>query len=146
MVIQGKYFYEQWHLIPSLTNFEDHFWIACLSYFWPQYEWFLVHLKGPLTPIWYETLVVNWQSLLFTLFHQSRSVLSPNRIVWYRYKAHLPQWYKHVKNISNYNNTIIKPAIPNNWNWIITNRLAFLRCYLTYQSRVQIYIYIYIDM
>ena len=42
--------------------------------------WFPVHLMGALIPLWYETLVVNWQSWLFTLFHQSRSVLSPNPI------------------------------------------------------------------
>ena len=40
--------------------------------------WFPVHLKGHLIPLCYETLVVNWQNWLFTLFHQSRSVLSPN--------------------------------------------------------------------
>ena len=57
------------------------FWIACLSYFFrPQYVWFPVHLKGHLIPLWYETPVVNWQNWLFTLFHQSRSVLSPNPI------------------------------------------------------------------
>ena len=50
-------------------------------FFRPQYVWFPVHLKGLLIPLWYETLVVNWQNWLFTLFHQSRSVLSPNLIV-----------------------------------------------------------------
>ena len=34
--------------------------------------------EGSFDPLWYETLVVNWQNWLFTLFHQSRSVLSPN--------------------------------------------------------------------
>ena len=50
--------------------------------FRPQYVWFPVHLKGHLIPLCYETLVVNWQNWLFTLFHQSRSVLSPNPITW----------------------------------------------------------------
>ena len=50
-------------------------------FFRPQYVWFPVHLKGHLIPLCYETLVVNWQNWLFTLFHQSRSVLSPNPIV-----------------------------------------------------------------
>ena len=49
-------------------------------FFRPQYVWFPVHLKGHLIPLCYETLVVNWQNWLFTLFHQSRSVLSPNPI------------------------------------------------------------------
>ena len=30
--------------------------------FRPQYVWFPVHLKGRLIPLWYETLVVNWQN------------------------------------------------------------------------------------
>ena len=30
--------------------------------FRPQYVWFPVHLKGQLIPLWYETLVVNWQN------------------------------------------------------------------------------------
>ena len=50
-------------------------------FFRPQYVWFPVHLKGHLIPLCYETLVVNWQNWLFTLFHQSRYVLSPNPIV-----------------------------------------------------------------
>ena len=49
-------------------------------FFRPQYVWFPVHLKGHLIPLCYETLVVNWQNWLFTLLHQSRSVLSPNPI------------------------------------------------------------------
>ena len=49
-------------------------------FFRPQHVWFPVHLKGLLIPLWYETLVVNWQNWLFTLFYQSRSVLSPNLI------------------------------------------------------------------
>ena len=32
------------------SHFEDHFWIACLSYFKPKYGWFPVHLKGPEIP------------------------------------------------------------------------------------------------
>ena len=35
----------------SLTNFEDHFWIACLKLFLrPQYVWFPEHLLGPVIP------------------------------------------------------------------------------------------------
>ena len=67
------------------TVFPHKFWrpfLDCTSqlFFRPQYVWFLVHLKGHLIPLCYETLVVNWQNWLFTLFHQSRSVLSPNPI------------------------------------------------------------------
>ena len=50
------------------------------SSYYREYVWFPVHLKGLLIPLWYETLVVNWQNWLFTLFHQIRSVLSPNPI------------------------------------------------------------------
>ena len=68
------------------TVFPHKFWrpfLDCMPqlFFRPQYVWFAVHLKGHLTPLCYETLVVNWQNWLFTLFHQSRSVLSPNPIV-----------------------------------------------------------------
>ena len=67
------------------TVFPHKFWrpfLDCMPplFFRPQYVWFPVHLKGLLIPLWYETLVVNWQNWLFTLFHQSRSVLSPNPI------------------------------------------------------------------
>ena len=67
------------------TVFPHKFWrpyLDCMPqlFFRPQYVWFPVHLKGHLIPLCYETLVVNWQNLLFTLFHQSRSVLSPNPI------------------------------------------------------------------
>ena len=67
------------------TVFLHKFWRPFLDctpqlFFRPQYVWFPVHLKGLLIPLWYETLVVNWQNWLFTLFHQSRSVLSPNPI------------------------------------------------------------------
>ena len=67
------------------TVFPHKFWrpfLDCMPqlFFRPQYVWFLVHLKGHLIPLCYETLVVNWQNWLFTLFHQSRSVLSPNPI------------------------------------------------------------------
>ena len=65
------------------TEFPHKFWrpfLDCMPqlFFRPQYVWFPVHLKGHLIPLCYETLVVNWQNWLFTLFHQSRSVLSPN--------------------------------------------------------------------
>ena len=67
------------------TVFPHKFWrpfLDCMPrlFFRPKYVWFPVHLKGLLIPLWYETLVVNWQNWLFTLFHQSRSVLSPNPI------------------------------------------------------------------
>ena len=67
------------------TVFPHKFWrpfLDCMPrlFFRPQYVWFPVHLKGLLIPLWYETLVVNWQNWLFTLYHQSRSVLSPNPI------------------------------------------------------------------
>ena len=67
------------------TVFTHKFWrpfLDCMPqlFFRPQYVWFPVHLKGHLIPLCYETLVVNWQNWLFTLFHQSRSVLSPNPI------------------------------------------------------------------
>ena len=63
------------------TVFPQKFWrpfLDCMPqlFFRPQYVWFPVHFKGLLIPLWYETLVVNWQNWLFTLFHQSRSVLS----------------------------------------------------------------------
>ena len=67
------------------TAFPHKFWrpfLDCMPrlFFRPQYVRFPVHLKGLLIPLWYETLVVNWQNWLFTLFHQSRSILSPNPI------------------------------------------------------------------
>ena len=67
------------------TVFPHKFWrpfLDCMPrlFFRPQYVWFPVHLKGLLIPLWYETLVVNWQNWLFTLFRQSRSVLSTNPI------------------------------------------------------------------
>ena len=67
------------------TVFPHKFWrpfLDCMPqlFFRPQYVWFPVHLKGHLIPLCYETLVVNWQNWLLTLFHQSRSVLSPNPI------------------------------------------------------------------
>ena len=67
------------------TVFPNKFWrpfLDCMPqlFFRPQYVWFPVHLKGHLIPLCYETLVVNWQNWLFTLFHQSRYVLSPNPI------------------------------------------------------------------
>ena len=65
--------------------FPHKFWrpfLDCMPqlFFRPPYVWIPVHLKGHLIPLCYETLVVNWQNWLFTLFHQSRSVLSPNPI------------------------------------------------------------------
>ena len=89
IVKQGKYFL--WTTTSnSLTGNEEHgipsqilktiFRLHVPVIFRPQYVWFPVHLKGLLIPLWYETLVVNWQNWLFTLFHQSRSVLSPNPI------------------------------------------------------------------
>ena len=68
------------------TVFPHKFWrpfLDCMPqlFFRPQYVWFPVHLKGHLIPLCYETLVVNWQNWLFTLLHQSRSVLSPNPIM-----------------------------------------------------------------
>ena len=74
------------------TVFPHKFWrpfLDCMPqlFFRPQYVWFPVHLKGHLIPLCYETLVVNWQNWLFTLFHQSRSVLSPNPI---------PKWHPIV--------------------------------------------------
>ena len=77
------------------TVFPHKFWrpfLDCMPqlFFRPQYVWFPVHLKGHLIPLCYETLVVNWQNWLFTLFHQSRSVLSPNPIElgagWWYYR------------------------------------------------------------
>ena len=67
------------------TVFPHKFWrpfLDCMPqlFFRPEYVWFPVHLKGLLIPLWYETLVVNWQNWLFTLFHQGRSVLLPNPI------------------------------------------------------------------
>ena len=67
------------HSIPSQV-LKTIFGLHASVIFRPQYVWFPVHLKGLLIPLWYETLVVNWQNWLFTLFHQSRSVLSPNPI------------------------------------------------------------------
>ena len=69
------------------TVFPHKFWrpfLDCMPqlFFRPQYVWFPVHLKGHLIPLCYETLVVNWQNWLFTLFHQSRSVLSPTPILY----------------------------------------------------------------
>ena len=71
------------------TVFPHKFWrpfLDCMPqlFFRPQYVWFPVYLKGLLIPLWYETLVVSWQNWLFTLFHQSRSVLSPNPITHLR--------------------------------------------------------------
>ena len=67
------------------TVFPHKFWrpfLDCMPqlFFRPQYVWFPVHLKGLLTPLWYETLLVNCQNWLFTSFHQSRYLLSPNPI------------------------------------------------------------------
>ena len=90
MVIQGKYFYEQRHLIPEQrmknTVFPHKLWRPFSDwmprlYFRPQYVWFPVHLEGALIPLWCHTLVVNRQNQLFILFHQSRSVLSPNPVM-----------------------------------------------------------------
>ena len=89
IVVQGKYFL--WTMTSnSLTENEEHgipsqilktiFGLHASVIFRPQYVWFPVHLKGHLIPLCYQTLVVNWQNWLFTLFHQSRSVLSPNPI------------------------------------------------------------------
>ena len=69
------------------TVFPHKFWrpfLDCMPqlFFRPQYVWFPVHLKGILIPLCYKTLVVNWQNWFFTLFHQSRSVLSPTPITW----------------------------------------------------------------
>ena len=71
------------------TVFPHEFWrpfLDCMPqlFFRPQYVWFPVHLKGHLIPLCYETLVVNWQNWLFTLFYQSRSVLSPNPVEWHQ--------------------------------------------------------------
>ena len=65
--------------------FPHKFWrpfLDCMPqlFFRPQNVWFPVHLKGHLIPLCNETLVVNWQNWLFTLLHQSRSVLSPNPV------------------------------------------------------------------
>ena len=73
------------------TVFPHKFWRPFLDsmpqlFFRPQYVWFPVHLKGLLIPLWYETLVVNWQNWLFELFHQSTSVLSPNPIGYLRFE------------------------------------------------------------
>ena len=90
------------------TIFPHKFWrpfLDCMPqlFFRPQYVWFPVHLKGLLIPFLYETLVVNWQNWLFTLFHQSRSVLSPNPIGylvlrWFDHnnhsRYHLSVWYQ----------------------------------------------------
>ena len=64
-------------------------------FFRPQYVWFPVHLKGLLIPLWYETLVVNWQKWLFTSFHQSRFVLSPNPIAGGDVKK--PWWTSYIE-------------------------------------------------
>ena len=56
----------------SLTENEEHgipsqilktfFSLHACYFFTPQYVGFPVHLKGHLIPLWYETLVVNWQN------------------------------------------------------------------------------------
>ena len=79
------------------TVFPHKFWRPFLDctpqlFLRPQYVWFPVHLKGLLIPLWYETLVVNWQNWLFTLFHQSRSVLSPNPINNIPALVHIMAW------------------------------------------------------
>ena len=41
----------EWRTRYSLAHFEDHFWIACLSYFLdPNMCGFQIHLKGPMIP------------------------------------------------------------------------------------------------
>ena len=95
------------------TVFPHKFWRPFLDctpqlFFRPQYVWFPVHLKGHLIPLCYETLVVNWQNWLFTLFHQSRSVLSPNPIIRpsscyesdSRYTKHYQQFWRYHNHIS----------------------------------------------
>ena len=49
------------HSIPSQIS-KTIFGLHASVIFRPQYVWFPVHLKGPLIPFWYETLVVNWQN------------------------------------------------------------------------------------
>ena len=80
------------------TVFAHKFWrpfLDCMPqlFFRPQYVWFPIHLKGHLIPLWYETLVVNWQNWLFILIHQSRSVLSPNPIDKEEITSLLPKWW-----------------------------------------------------
>ena len=81
------------------TVFPHKFWrpfLDCMPqlFFRPQYVWFPVHLKGHLIPLCYETLVVNWQNWLFTLFHQSRSILSPNPINNKPILVQIMAWYR----------------------------------------------------
>ena len=56
--------------IPSQRTFEDHFWIACLSYSRPQYVWFLTNLQGSMIPNSSGQLA----ELIVYIIHQSRSV------------------------------------------------------------------------
>ena len=69
IVIQGK---KIWAITSnSVTENEEHdirsqilktmFGLHASVIFGPQYVWFPVHLLGPLIPLWYQTLVVNWQ-------------------------------------------------------------------------------------
>ena len=86
------------------TVFPHKFWrpfLDCMPqlFFRPQYVWFPVHLKGHLIPLCYETLVVNWQNWVFTLFHQSRSVLSPNPITWTYFEQDLRCHMSSLTNI-----------------------------------------------
>ena len=60
-----------------LTNFEDHFWIACVSYFLDPN---MCGFQNICRVLWSQTLVVKWKNKVFILFHQSRSVSSPNPI------------------------------------------------------------------
>ena len=56
----------------SLTENEEHniasqilktiFGLHASVIFRPQYVWFPVHLKDPLIPLWYQTLLVDWQN------------------------------------------------------------------------------------
>ena len=61
----------------SLTNSEDHFWIACVSYFLDPN---MCGFQNICRVLWSQTLVVKWKNKVFILFHQSRSVSSPNPI------------------------------------------------------------------
>ena len=67
------------------TVFPHKFWrpfLDCMPqlFFRPQYVWFPVHLKGSSDPTLLRNSSGQLQNWLFTLFHQSRSVLSPNPI------------------------------------------------------------------
>ena len=129
------------------TVFPHKFWRPFLDctpqlFFRPQYVWFPVHLKGHLIPLCYETLVVNWQNWLFTLFHQSRSVLSPNPIgicsyfvldrpVFERCQTllhpELTPWWSFLLADGAHHKKPHSPTHPHIWWWNVAQSLILLR-------------------